>query len=673
MPFRDFGRLTPGRALSARAENRKAGAIAEKDRDALGLAGSSLSKKLGPNSLTYEHAIRQRLAIQILDADGQGNYSFQEVVETEPPTTTQPFTGADGKVIEIQVLSGPRQYIPSGEGFSGTFATFPAIEVNGVTSVPVGAIIPAAWVASAGDCVEFEYPAGSGPGSSSPYLYLPGTPPGSPDGKPTGAGIGLAGGGGTEVGVVFAVAEAAAAAAVGALVYATAAAQAGAFAAALAVAFAAASAQANAGASATAIAAAAAGAAAASVAGAVAAASAAAGAAAAVSAAAGASAAAQAAAAAAAAGLPGGPGSTIVIVYLAIIVSVTNLAASVSLAFTQNGGVSGDGALIVNGLLLWIWNTLGAVQWVQGGLGFGQWGQGGYFSLPYTTSPGTPAKPPTGPGQLVCAPGELFQSSSTGGGTTWDPPFIPTSIPTNNPTQPTTPGPLPFLPPLSPPPGGGPIPLQLPLVGFVPGQQLNQPLVGAGGGIYLGIGPSGQLILGTPLEDPPPSTDYEDGQLGLSYDPTAGAPALDLTGLDSAGNPVSFSLSLTGGGGGITGTFSANHLVMTNVANTSIKDSPVTDDGTTTKVGARKLEVTNSGASVTLTFDNSNATTGTVLDSGGTGVILGSATDVVGFFGGASGVGVSKPTVTGSKGGNAALLSLLTALSDLGLIKDSTT
>jgi hypothetical protein len=34
---------------------------------------------------------------------------------------------------------------------------------------------------------------------------------------------------------------------------------------------------------------------------------------------------------------------------------------------------------------------------------------------------------------------------------------------------------------------------------------------------------------------------------------------------------------------------------------------------------------------------------------------------------------VSKPTVTGSRGGNAALASLLTALAQLGLITDSTT
>jgi hypothetical protein len=50
--------------------------------------------------------------------------------------------------------------------------------------------------------------------------------------------------------------------------------------------------------------------------------------------------------------------------------------------------------------------------------------------------------------------------------------------------------------------------------------------------------------------------------------------------------------------------------------------------------------------------------------------VIGSGGSKVGFFGGA---GVTKPAVTGSRSGNAALASLLTALSDLGLITDSTT
>ena len=41
----------------------------------------------------------------------------------------------------------------------------------------------------------------------------------------------------------------------------------------------------------------------------------------------------------------------------------------------------------------------------------------------------------------------------------------------------------------------------------------------------------------------------------------------------------------------------------------------------------------------------------------------------LGFFGSTP---AAKPTVTGSRGGNAALASLLTALADLGLVSDST-
>lgn len=44
------------------------------------------------------------------------------------------------------------------------------------------------------------------------------------------------------------------------------------------------------------------------------------------------------------------------------------------------------------------------------------------------------------------------------------------------------------------------------------------------------------------------------------------------------------------------------------------------------------------------------------------------ASQMIGFFGKSK---ISKPTVTGSKGANAALTSLLTALSNLGLVVDS--
>lgn len=53
------------------------------------------------------------------------------------------------------------------------------------------------------------------------------------------------------------------------------------------------------------------------------------------------------------------------------------------------------------------------------------------------------------------------------------------------------------------------------------------------------------------------------------------------------------------------------------------------------------------------------------------GVLVGAAADKIGFFG--SVTGVVKPAVAGSRGGNAALASLLTALASLGLLTDNST
>lgn len=60
------------------------------------------------------------------------------------------------------------------------------------------------------------------------------------------------------------------------------------------------------------------------------------------------------------------------------------------------------------------------------------------------------------------------------------------------------------------------------------------------------------------------------------------------------------------------------------------------------------------------------------LSNGGSdGTVLGqSSTDKIGFYGVAT--PVVKPTVTGSKGSNAALTSLMTALVALGLVTDTT-
>jgi len=58
-------------------------------------------------------------------------------------------------------------------------------------------------------------------------------------------------------------------------------------------------------------------------------------------------------------------------------------------------------------------------------------------------------------------------------------------------------------------------------------------------------------------------------------------------------------------------------------------------------------------------------------DKNSSGTVLGqSSTDKIGFYGVAT--GVVKPTVTGAKGSNAALTSLMTALVALGLVTDTT-
>jgi hypothetical protein len=57
-----------------------------------------------------------------------------------------------------------------------------------------------------------------------------------------------------------------------------------------------------------------------------------------------------------------------------------------------------------------------------------------------------------------------------------------------------------------------------------------------------------------------------------------------------------------------------------------------------------------------------------IYTSGGTGHSFAGPNEQLGFFGATP---VAKPNVTGSKGANAALTSLLTALASLGLLTDS--
>lgn len=76
------------------------------------------------------------------------------------------------------------------------------------------------------------------------------------------------------------------------------------------------------------------------------------------------------------------------------------------------------------------------------------------------------------------------------------------------------------------------------------------------------------------------------------------------------------------------------------------------------------------GASYTFSADVGQLSAGDLmLSAGGTGLTLGLAGENVGFFGTGP---IAQPTVTGSRGGNAALTSLLTQLAALGLIVDGT-
>lgn len=95
----------------------------------------------------------------------------------------------------------------------------------------------------------------------------------------------------------------------------------------------------------------------------------------------------------------------------------------------------------------------------------------------------------------------------------------------------------------------------------------------------------------------------------------------------------------------------------------SIFDFAVLGVADTFRIRANSLGITSSSTIV------SNGATGWTLQTNGTNQIQGNATGL-GFFAGAP---VAKPTVTGAKGGNAALTSLLAALANLGLITDSTT
>lgn len=168
------------------------------------------------------------------------------------------------------------------------------------------------------------------------------------------------------------------------------------------------------------------------------------------------------------------------------------------------------------------------------------------------------------------------------------------------------------------------------------------------------------------------------------------------------GNTAGFSNGLHVGAGTNT---TDNAFTVVNAANTAlflnIRGDGVTVMGPSTTANAISLSVTGQASSTgaVATFGGAASNFVTVTDGAGMVLSLQAATGnagilgtssnhavqiitnntarititnsgSMGFFGAAA---VAKPTVTGSKGGNAALGSLMTALSSLGLVTDTTT
>jgi len=83
----------------------------------------------------------------------------------------------------------------------------------------------------------------------------------------------------------------------------------------------------------------------------------------------------------------------------------------------------------------------------------------------------------------------------------------------------------------------------------------------------------------------------------------------------------------------------------------------------------REFDITSTGGALAFRYGPSSVVAMTIDESDG-GVSVGRAGGEVAFYGGTP---AAKPTITGSKGGNAALTSLLTQLANLNIITDSTT
>lgn len=176
-----------------------------------------------------------------------------------------------------------------------------------------------------------------------------------------------------------------------------------------------------------------------------------------------------------------------------------------------------------------------------------------------------------------------------------------------------------------------------------------------GGGGYASLTGPGQTVTPGALTQAGPFT--VDGDFGVSDSPTTFA----VTTSGIAGN--------TSGGSRLISFIAGNGNVACGVGfGAALGITGGSGNGATVEAlnnGSINISSTN-GQPVTIVASHD-----LLLSSANTGTIVGSALgDSVGFFGIS---GTTRPFINGSRGGNAALAALLTALDAMGLIHDATT
>lgn len=132
---------------------------------------------------------------------------------------------------------------------------------------------------------------------------------------------------------------------------------------------------------------------------------------------------------------------------------------------------------------------------------------------------------------------------------------------------------------------------------------------------------------------------------------TGGPPTISVIGSDTN---VSMQFGVKGTGSFLFTASGTELLEVLNVA------SAISNLNLAAAAAANNVLIDVGGTATGITIGGSTAT----------GVAVGKSGGALSFFGGST---VAKPTVAGSKAGNAALASLMTALSSLGLVTDTTT